>query len=95
MTPSARCQAAIDILVAIEETTRAADSIMRRYFRARRYAGSGDRRAIQALVYIILRKRGQLDWWCQRVGIEITSRSRRPYDGHAINQPMEPDLELL
>ena len=76
MTPSARCQAAIDILVAIEETTRAADSIMRRYFRARRYAGSGDRRAIQALVYIILRKRGQLDWWCQRVGIEITSRSR-------------------
>jgi 16S rRNA (cytosine967-C5)-methyltransferase len=76
MTPSARCQAAIDILDVIEETTRAADSIIRGYFRARRYAGSGDRRAIQALVYVILRKRGQLDWWCQRVGIEITSRLR-------------------
>ena len=76
MTPSARCQAAIDILNAIEETTRAADSIMRRYFRAGRYAGSGDRRAIQALVYVILRKRGQLDWWCKRCDIELTSRSR-------------------
>ena len=76
MTPSARCQAAIDILNAIEETTRAADSIIRRYFRAGRYAGSGDRRAIQALVYVILRKRGQLDWWCKRCDIELTSRSR-------------------
>jgi 16S rRNA (cytosine967-C5)-methyltransferase len=76
MTPSARCQAAIDILDAIEQSTRAADSIIRYYFRARRYAGSGDRRATQALVYVILRKRGQLDWWGQRVGIEITSRLR-------------------
>lgn len=76
MTPSARCQAAIDILDAIEATRRAADSIIRHYFRARRYAGSGDRRAIQALVYVILRKRGQLDWWCHRNDIEITSRSR-------------------
>jgi 16S rRNA (cytosine967-C5)-methyltransferase len=76
MTPSARCQAAIDILDAIEETTRAADSIIRHYFRARRYAGSGDRRAIQTLVYVILRKRGQLDWWCKRSDLEITSRSR-------------------
>jgi 16S rRNA (cytosine967-C5)-methyltransferase len=76
MTPSARCQAAIEILDAIEDTARAADSIIRRYFRTRRYAGSSDRRAIQALVYVILRKRGQLDWWCQRVGVEITSRSR-------------------
>ena len=24
-----------------------------------------------------------------------TRWARRPYDGHAINQPMEPDLELL
>jgi 16S rRNA (cytosine967-C5)-methyltransferase len=76
MTPSARCQAAIELLDAIENSTAPADQILNGYFRARRFAGSGDRRAIQALVYAVLRRRGQIDWWCNRFDIDISNRSR-------------------
>lgn len=98
MTPSARCQAAIEILEAIDRSVAAADTIVKRYFRARRYAGGGDRRAIQALIYTVLRKRGQLDWWAERHDIEITSRSRvlfalllvSPWDKTDVPSAFEP-----
>tara|TARA_B100000676_G_scaffold67991_1_gene68120 strand:+ start:3801 stop:5090 length:1290 start_codon:yes stop_codon:yes gene_type:complete len=76
MTPSARCQAAIELLETIESSLQPADTVLQSYFRKRRYAGGGDRRAIRSLVYAVLRKREQLDWWCRRSGGEINSRQR-------------------
>ncbi len=55
MTPSARVQAAIELLDEIIGAARsggaAADTLIARYFKTRRYAGSKDRRAVRDLVY--------------------------------------------
>lgn len=62
MTPAARVQAAIDCLDAIIAAARdqgaAADTLITRYFAARRYAGSKDRRAVRELVYAVIRSIG-------------------------------------
>jgi 16S rRNA (cytosine967-C5)-methyltransferase len=59
MTPAARIQTAIEILDAIAAAAREggapADAILADAMRARRYAGSKDRRAIRALVYDAIR----------------------------------------
>lgn len=59
MTPAARVQAAIELLDTIITSARAkgapADRIIADYFRARRYAGSKDRRAVRDLVYRAIR----------------------------------------
>ncbi len=59
MTPAARAQAAIDLLDEIIAAAKgggaAADTLIARYFKARRYAGSGDRRAVRELVYRAIR----------------------------------------
>jgi len=63
MTPSARLQAAIDLLDAIVAAARdsgaAADTIIAKYFSQRRYAGSKDRRAVRELVYAAIRMLGE------------------------------------
>lgn len=63
MTPAARTQAAIDLLDAVIEAARsggaAADTVAQRFFAARRYAGSKDRRAIRGLVYEAIRSFGE------------------------------------
>lgn len=63
MTPGARAQAAIDLLDAVIEAARsggaAADTIAQRFFAARRYAGSKDRRAIRALAWEAIRSFGE------------------------------------
>ncbi|WBO24144.1 RsmB/NOP family class I SAM-dependent RNA methyltransferase [Sphingomonas abietis] len=63
MTPQARAQAAIDILdevvAAARDAGAAADVIVQRYFRTRRYAGSKDRRAVRELVYAAIRRSGE------------------------------------
>lgn len=60
MTPSARMQAAIELLDAIIASARdggsAADTIIARYFKERRYAGARDRRAVRDLVYDAIRR---------------------------------------
>jgi 16S rRNA (cytosine967-C5)-methyltransferase len=66
MTPAARIQAAIDLLAEIEALDAPADGLARGYFRARRYVGAKDRRAISDLVYGVLRARARLDWWIAR-----------------------------
>lgn len=78
MTPGARVQAAIELLQAIADAPRApADRVAAAYFRDRRYVGSKDRGAVQGIVYDVLRRRAQLDWWLQRVEIaEPTARGR-------------------
>jgi 16S rRNA (cytosine967-C5)-methyltransferase len=63
MTPSARTQAAIDILdeviAAAHDDGPPADAIVQRYFKTRRYAGSSDRRAVRELVYRAIRRAGE------------------------------------
>ena len=63
MTPSARTQAAIELLDAIitaaKEGGAAADTLIARYFSTRRYAGSKDRRAVRELVYAAIRASGE------------------------------------
>lgn len=60
MTPAARVQAAIDLLEQIVAAARdggaAADVLIARYFKTRRYAGSKDRRAVRDLVYDAIRR---------------------------------------
>lgn len=57
MTPGARLTAAIQILGAVLARRRAADVAAAEWARANRFAGSGDRRAIDARVYAVLRGR--------------------------------------
>jgi 16S rRNA (cytosine967-C5)-methyltransferase len=60
MTPAARLQAAAEILDEVIASVRddgpPADSIVTRYFKQRRYAGSGDRRAVRELVFKAIRR---------------------------------------
>lgn len=60
MTPAARLQAAIEIvdevIAAVREEGPAADTIVGRYFKTRRYAGSSDRRAVRELVFRAIRR---------------------------------------
>jgi len=60
MTPAARLQAAIEVLDEVIASARAdgppADSIVTRYFKHRRYAGSKDRRAVRDLVFRAIRR---------------------------------------
>jgi 16S rRNA (cytosine967-C5)-methyltransferase len=62
MTPSARAQTAIELLdeiiVAARDGGAAADTLIARYFKTRRYAGSKDRRAVRELVYQAIRRSG-------------------------------------
>lgn len=63
MTPQARVQAAIELLdeiiVAAREGGAAADTLIARYFKTRRYAGSKDRRAVRDFVYAAIRRSGE------------------------------------
>jgi 16S rRNA (cytosine967-C5)-methyltransferase len=60
MTPAARLQAAVEILDEVIASARddgpAADAIVSRYFKTRRYAGSKDRRAVRELVFQAIRR---------------------------------------
>lgn len=64
MTPAARVQAAIEVLDLVIEAARAngppADRIVSDWFRPRRFAGSGDRRAVRELVYAAIRACGEV-----------------------------------
>ena len=60
MRPAARLAAAIELLAEIGAGGEAADQVVDRYFRARRYAGKQDRAAIAGLVWYAVRRRGSL-----------------------------------
>lgn len=64
MTPSARVQSAIEILDLVIAAARSngppADRIVSEWFRTRRFAGSGDRRAVRDLVYGAIRRCGEI-----------------------------------
>jgi 16S rRNA (cytosine967-C5)-methyltransferase len=64
LTPAARIAAAIDLLEVIEGAPkRPADAVANDFFRARRYIGSGDRRAVSERVWAVLRARRRIGWW--------------------------------
>ncbi len=64
MTPEARIAAAIELSAAIEAAReRPADAVANDWFRARRFIGAGDRRAIADRVWQVVRSRRRLDWW--------------------------------
>jgi 16S rRNA (cytosine967-C5)-methyltransferase len=60
MTPAARLQAAVEIVDLVIQSAReegpAADAIVTRYFKTRRYAGSKDRRSVRELVFRAIRR---------------------------------------
>ncbi|NOU03163.1 MAG: RsmB/NOP family class I SAM-dependent RNA methyltransferase [Novosphingobium sp.] len=64
MTPAARVQAAIEVLDLVIAAARSggasADRIVADWFRSRRFAGSGDRRAVRELTYGAIRACGDV-----------------------------------
>ena len=64
MTPAARLASAIELLTDIAETPRKpADAVASDFFRARRFIGASDRRAVSEQVWAVLRAWRRLDWW--------------------------------
>jgi 16S rRNA (cytosine967-C5)-methyltransferase len=75
LTPAARIAAAIELLAAVEAAPRKpADAIANDFFRARRYIGSGDRRAVSERAWSVLRARRRLGWWLERGSARATPR---------------------
>lgn len=64
MMTAGRIAAAIELLDIVESASkRPADAVANDYFRARRFIGSGDRRAVSERVWAVLRSRRRLEWW--------------------------------
>ncbi len=76
MTPGAHLEAVSEILRQVWSSNQATDRVIDKYFKKRRYAGSSDRRSIQATLYDILRQRSRLDWWVERSGLSLNSGPR-------------------
>jgi 16S rRNA (cytosine967-C5)-methyltransferase len=81
VTPAARIAAAIDLLAVLEEQCfapaarrRPADAVASDFFRARRFIGGGDRRAVSELAWGVVRQRLRLDWHLARLGVAPTAR---------------------
>jgi 16S rRNA (cytosine967-C5)-methyltransferase len=83
MTPAARLAATIDLLAALEAESfsgalparrRPADAIANDFFRARRYIGGGDRRAVSDRAWGVVRQRLRLDWWLAQIRCRPTPR---------------------
>jgi 16S rRNA (cytosine967-C5)-methyltransferase len=62
MTPAARAAAAIEVLTDIDSRRRPAADAMKDWGLSHRFAGSGDRAAISALVYDALRRKSSSAW---------------------------------
>ncbi len=64
MTPAARLAGSIELLTDIaDHPRRPADAVANDFFRARRFIGSGDRRAVSDRVWRVLRTQRRLTWW--------------------------------
>ena len=75
MTPAARLSGAIELLAAIEtDPRRPADAIANDFFRARRFIGGSDRRAVADRAWSVLRGRRRLAWWLGRAPAPATPR---------------------
>ena len=77
MTPPARVQAGIELIEATDAAPNApADAVANSWFRARRFIGAGDRRAIADRHWAMLRNEARLAWALRRARAPITPRTR-------------------
>lgn len=76
MTPAARIQATLELLISMETVARPADALVSGYFRSRRYMGSKDRGAVSKYVYGVLRHHARLSWWVEKMEADNSPRSR-------------------
>ncbi len=83
MTPAARIAATADLLEVLEAECfqgaaptrrRPADAVANDFFRARRYIGGGDRRAVADRAWAVVRQRLRLDWWLGQVRSRPSAR---------------------
>ena len=75
MTPAARLSAAIELLAAIEtDARRPADAVAHDFFRARRFIGGSDRRAVGERTWSVLRSHRRLAWWLTQAAAPATPR---------------------
>lgn len=75
MTPAARLAGSIELLTEIAQAPRRpADAVANDFFRARRFIGSGDRRAVSDRAWRVLRTHRRLTWWLARMGVAPTPR---------------------
>jgi 16S rRNA (cytosine967-C5)-methyltransferase len=75
VTPAGRLAAAIDLLAAIETDPRhPADAVANDFFRARRFIGGSDRRAVAERSWAVLRSRRRLGWWLARAEAPASPR---------------------
>ena len=93
MTPAARLQAASEILDEVIASARAegppADTIVTRYFKTRRYAGSKDRRAVRELVFRMIRLFGDIPM-SGRAAVLGLVRQERELEG-LLREPRGPE----
>src|SRR3984957_18209593 len=82
MIPAPRAAAAIEVLADIETRHRPAVDAMKDWGLSHRFAGSGDRAAISALVYDVLRKKSSSAWIMGEAGprAEILGALRQTHD---------------
>ena len=67
MTPAARIAASIELLAQIDtQPNRPADAVANDFFRARRFIGSGDRRAVSDRAWSVMRLRRRVAWWLRQ-----------------------------
>lgn len=76
MIPIARVHATLDLLCEVEGGARPADAITSAFFRAHRQFGEADRGDILERLYALLRHRGRLGWWLDRLACDDTPRHR-------------------
>jgi len=75
VTPAARLAGSIELLTEIDAfPRRPADAVANDFFRARRFIGSGDRRAVSDRTWRVLRARRRLTWWIAQTGTAPTPR---------------------
>ena len=75
MTPAARLAASIELMTEIaDHPRRPADAVANDFFRARRFIGSGHRRAVSDRVWRVLRAQRRVTWWLERGGGAGTPR---------------------
>lgn len=79
MRPAARIAAFCDLVDALEDSLEQggfpADVLVNKFFRARRYAGSKDRKFVSGLFYRYIRNRELLTWVLQQVQAAVHARS--------------------
>ncbi|HXV74247.1 MAG TPA: RsmB/NOP family class I SAM-dependent RNA methyltransferase, partial [Sphingomonadales bacterium] len=75
MTPSARLKAAQGLLDDFLKSARPLDVTLKGFFKANRYAGSSDRRAIQDTVFAVVRSLESLKWRLAEAKAKPTARN--------------------